>query len=123
MCAAFQPRVKEATLERATKASSVSSMAVPLTALGAPEPLLHDLSLDPQLDIPDAQASRSRSPSPQVRRVKRSRQAMDIMDLKAQMALGLPAGPLDASGRTTSVRFPDAGDGSSLLLGSSGLRS
>ncbi|MGH0175931.1 UNVERIFIED_CONTAM: hypothetical protein FKN15_003372 [Acipenser sinensis] len=38
------------------------------------------------LDIPDTQASSSHSPSPQARRVKCSRQARDIMDLKAQMA-------------------------------------
>ncbi|MGH0186499.1 UNVERIFIED_CONTAM: hypothetical protein FKN15_021757 [Acipenser sinensis] len=55
-------------------------------ALGAPEPLLHDLSQDPLLGIPNAQATRSHSPSPQARRVKRSKQARDIMDLKAQMA-------------------------------------
>ncbi|MGH0135277.1 UNVERIFIED_CONTAM: hypothetical protein FKN15_061392 [Acipenser sinensis] len=86
ICAAFQPRVKEARLERAMKASSVSPMAGPSVALGAPEPLLHDLSQEPLLDIIDAQASRSRFPSPQTRRVKRFRLARDIMDLKAQMA-------------------------------------
>ncbi|MGH0116552.1 UNVERIFIED_CONTAM: hypothetical protein FKN15_014752 [Acipenser sinensis] len=86
ICAAFQPRVKEARLERAMKTSSVSSVVGPSAALGAPELLLHDLSQDPLLDIPEAQASHSRSPSLQARRVKRSRQPMDIMDLKAQMA-------------------------------------
>ncbi|MGH0172539.1 UNVERIFIED_CONTAM: hypothetical protein FKN15_063033 [Acipenser sinensis] len=208
ICEAFQPRVKEARLERAKRASSTSSMAGPSAALGAPEPLLHDLSQDPLLGILDAQAACSRSPSLRARRVKRSKQARDIMDLKAQMAQGvqggweeasLPAqedmlsiaasgeeasfssemqvgktpaeeepgfkvaseasapplsssvsaadvtdgtrcsflaGPLDASGGTTPVRIPDAGDGSSpseipglprlhgggtLLLGSSGL--
>ncbi|MGH0127698.1 UNVERIFIED_CONTAM: hypothetical protein FKN15_021528 [Acipenser sinensis] len=50
------------------KASYASSMARPSAALGAPEPLLHDLSQDPLLDILDAQASRSRSPSPRTRR-------------------------------------------------------
>ncbi|MGH0178801.1 UNVERIFIED_CONTAM: hypothetical protein FKN15_077968 [Acipenser sinensis] len=52
ICAAFQPRVKENRLERATKASSASSVAGPSTALRAKEPLLHDLSQDPLLDIP-----------------------------------------------------------------------
>ncbi|MGH0137737.1 UNVERIFIED_CONTAM: hypothetical protein FKN15_018119 [Acipenser sinensis] len=42
----------EARLERTTKASSVAG---PSAALGAPVPLLHDLSQDPLLDIPDAQ--------------------------------------------------------------------
>ncbi|MGH0117848.1 UNVERIFIED_CONTAM: hypothetical protein FKN15_003879 [Acipenser sinensis] len=83
---AFQPRVKEAHLGRATRASSASSMAGPSAALGAPEPLLHDLSQDPLLGIPDAQAIRSRSPSPQARRVNRSKHARGIMALKAQMA-------------------------------------
>ncbi|MGH0161957.1 UNVERIFIED_CONTAM: hypothetical protein FKN15_076193 [Acipenser sinensis] len=86
ICAAFQPRVKENRLERARKASSVSSVAGPSAALGAPEPLLCDLSQDPLLDIPDVQAPQSHSPSPQARRGKRSRQARDIMDHKAQMA-------------------------------------
>ncbi|MGH0154761.1 UNVERIFIED_CONTAM: hypothetical protein FKN15_033941 [Acipenser sinensis] len=44
-------------------------------ALRAPEPLLHDLSLDPLLGIPDAQATHSLSPS------------RDIMHLKAHMAV------------------------------------
>ncbi|MGH0125947.1 UNVERIFIED_CONTAM: hypothetical protein FKN15_025167 [Acipenser sinensis] len=87
ICEAFQSRVKEAHLERATRASSASSMAGLSEALGVPEPLLHDLSLDPLLGI--LQAARSRSPSPQARRVKRSKQARDIMDLKAQMAKAL----------------------------------
>ncbi|MGH0121767.1 UNVERIFIED_CONTAM: hypothetical protein FKN15_075515 [Acipenser sinensis] len=81
-----QLRAKEACLERATRASSTSSMAGLLAALGASEPLLHDLSQDPLLGIPDVQATHSRSPSPQVRTVKRSKQARDIMDLKAQVA-------------------------------------
>ncbi|MGH0119139.1 UNVERIFIED_CONTAM: hypothetical protein FKN15_052968 [Acipenser sinensis] len=85
ICEAFQPRVKEARLERATRASSASSMAEPSAALGAPEPLLHYLSQDTLLGIPDAQAAHSHSPSPQARRVKRSQQAGDIMDLKAQV--------------------------------------
>ncbi|MGH0143904.1 UNVERIFIED_CONTAM: hypothetical protein FKN15_050247 [Acipenser sinensis] len=89
ICEAFQPRVKEACLERATRVSSASSMARPSVALGAPEPLLHDLSQDPLLGMPDAQAARSHSPSPQARRVKRSKQARDIMDLKDQMAQAL----------------------------------
>ncbi|RXM28492.1 hypothetical protein EOD39_9731 [Acipenser ruthenus] len=62
ICEAFVPREKEAYLERATRASSASSMAGPSVALGAPEPLLHDLSQDPLLDIPD------HSPSPRSRR-------------------------------------------------------
>ncbi|MGH0153925.1 UNVERIFIED_CONTAM: hypothetical protein FKN15_068763 [Acipenser sinensis] len=77
-------------LERATKVSSTSSVAGPSAALGAPEPLLHDLSQHPLLDIPDAQAPRSCAPSPQARRVKRSRQARDIMDLKAQALATVP---------------------------------
>ncbi|MGH0120527.1 UNVERIFIED_CONTAM: hypothetical protein FKN15_016373 [Acipenser sinensis] len=88
-CEAFQPRVKEARLGRATRVSSTSSMIGPSAALGTPEPLLPDLSQDPLLDIPNAQAACSRSPSPQARRVKRSKQARDIMYLKAQMALEL----------------------------------
>ncbi|MGH0124349.1 UNVERIFIED_CONTAM: hypothetical protein FKN15_016153 [Acipenser sinensis] len=47
-------------------------MARPSASLGAPEPFHHDLSQDPLLDIPDAQASCSRSPSP-LTRVKHSR--------------------------------------------------
>ncbi|XP_058885870.1 uncharacterized protein LOC131737915 [Acipenser ruthenus] len=86
ICVAFQPRVKENRLEWATRVSSASSVAGPLVALGAPEPLLHELSQDPLLDIPGAQASHSHSPSPQTRRVKRSKQARDIMDLKAVKA-------------------------------------
>ncbi|MGH0170767.1 UNVERIFIED_CONTAM: hypothetical protein FKN15_003977 [Acipenser sinensis] len=85
ICTAFQPRVKEARLDRVTKASSASPMARPSASLGAPEPFHHDLSQDPLLDIPDAQASCSRSPSP-LTRVKHSRLARDIMDLKAQLA-------------------------------------
>ncbi|MGH0142140.1 UNVERIFIED_CONTAM: hypothetical protein FKN15_001396 [Acipenser sinensis] len=81
-----KPRVKDNRLERATRVSSAPSVAGPSVALGAPEPLLHELSQDPLLDIPGAQASRSHSPSPQVRRVKRSKQARDIMDLKAVKA-------------------------------------
>ncbi|MGH0123302.1 UNVERIFIED_CONTAM: hypothetical protein FKN15_056957 [Acipenser sinensis] len=86
ICAAFQPWVRENRLERATRASSTSSVASPSAAVSAPEPLLHELSQDPLLDISDAQAHRSRSPSPQARRVKHSKQVRDIMDLKAQMA-------------------------------------
>ncbi|MGH0180480.1 UNVERIFIED_CONTAM: hypothetical protein FKN15_004337 [Acipenser sinensis] len=71
ICEAFQPQV-----------SSASFMAGPLAALSAPKPLLHDLSQDPLLDISDVQAARSRSTSPQA---KRSKQARDIMDLKAHM--------------------------------------
>ncbi|MGH0116145.1 UNVERIFIED_CONTAM: hypothetical protein FKN15_074786 [Acipenser sinensis] len=86
ICKAFQRRVKEARLERATRASSASSMAGLSAALGAPELLLHDLSQDPLLGIHNAQASHSRSPSLQTRRVQHSKQLRDIMDLKAQMA-------------------------------------
>ncbi|MGH0157316.1 UNVERIFIED_CONTAM: hypothetical protein FKN15_033108 [Acipenser sinensis] len=86
ICEAFQPWVKEARLGRATRASFASSMAGPSAALGAPEPLPHDMSQDPMLDIPNAQATRSHSPSPRARRVKRSKQARDIMDFNAQMA-------------------------------------
>ncbi|MBN3274129.1 ATP5H synthase, partial [Polyodon spathula] len=86
ICGAFHPQVKEAWLDRATRASSASSMAGSSVALGAPESLLRDLSQDPLLGNPDTQVSRSHSPSPQARRVKRSRQSTDIMDLKAQMA-------------------------------------
>ncbi|MGH0152210.1 UNVERIFIED_CONTAM: hypothetical protein FKN15_035801 [Acipenser sinensis] len=64
ICAAFQPRVKENRLERVTKASSVSSVAGLSAALGAPEPLLHDLS--------QYQSSRSHFPSLQVRTVKQA---------------------------------------------------
>ncbi|MGH0144924.1 UNVERIFIED_CONTAM: hypothetical protein FKN15_039614 [Acipenser sinensis] len=86
ICVAFQPRVKESRIERATKTSSASLVAGPSAALGAPVPLFRDLSQDPLLDIPDVQAPLRRTPSTQTRRVKRSRQARDIMDLKAQMA-------------------------------------
>ncbi|MGH0121019.1 UNVERIFIED_CONTAM: hypothetical protein FKN15_068715 [Acipenser sinensis] len=82
VCEAFQPRLKEAHLERARRESSVSSMAGPSAALGAPDVL----SQDSLLDIPNVQDARSRSLSPQVKWVKRSKQARDIMDLKAQMA-------------------------------------
>ncbi|MGH0120404.1 UNVERIFIED_CONTAM: hypothetical protein FKN15_039207 [Acipenser sinensis] len=61
ICMAFQPQVKENRLERATRASSASSVTGPSAALGAPEPLLHELSQDPLL----SQAPRSPSPSPQ----------------------------------------------------------
>ncbi|MGH0186158.1 UNVERIFIED_CONTAM: hypothetical protein FKN15_020411 [Acipenser sinensis] len=97
ICEAFQPRVKEACLGRAMRMSSMSSMAGPSAALGAPELLLRDLSKDPLLDIPDVQAACSRSPSPRVRRVKRSKQARDIMDFKAQMAQGSSGGWEEAS--------------------------
>ncbi|MGH0149329.1 UNVERIFIED_CONTAM: hypothetical protein FKN15_019544 [Acipenser sinensis] len=60
----------------------MSSTAGPSAALGAPDVQ----SQDSLLDIPNAQAARSRSPSPHAKRVKRSKQARDIMDLKAQMA-------------------------------------
>ncbi|MGH0168983.1 UNVERIFIED_CONTAM: hypothetical protein FKN15_055776 [Acipenser sinensis] len=86
ICAAFQPQVRENRLERATRASSASSVAGPSAALGAPEPLLHELSQDPQLDIQTPRPPRSCSPSPQERRVKNLKQARDIMDLKAQSA-------------------------------------
>ncbi|MGH0120646.1 UNVERIFIED_CONTAM: hypothetical protein FKN15_068221 [Acipenser sinensis] len=85
----------------------------PSAALGSPEPLLHELSQDPLLDIPGPQAPHSRSPSPQARRVKRSKQARDIIDLKAQMAqvLGLlsrqtPATP-SAAPAPTLPQVPD----------------
>ncbi|MGH0160144.1 UNVERIFIED_CONTAM: hypothetical protein FKN15_058588 [Acipenser sinensis] len=61
--------------------SSVSSTSGPSAALGAPD----DLSQDSLLDIPNAQATHSRSPSSQARWVKRSKQERDIMDLKAQI--------------------------------------
>ncbi|MGH0161325.1 UNVERIFIED_CONTAM: hypothetical protein FKN15_062959 [Acipenser sinensis] len=67
------------------KASSTSLVAGLLAVLGAPEPLLHDLSQDPRLDNPDAQASRSLACGDGERRVKCSKQTRDIMDLKAQM--------------------------------------
>ncbi|MGH0121906.1 UNVERIFIED_CONTAM: hypothetical protein FKN15_077097 [Acipenser sinensis] len=57
ICAAFQPQVKENRLERAMWVSSMSSVAGPSAALGALEPLLHDLFQDPLLDIPSAQAT------------------------------------------------------------------
>ncbi|MGH0181810.1 UNVERIFIED_CONTAM: hypothetical protein FKN15_023448 [Acipenser sinensis] len=93
-------------MERATRASSVSSMAGSSAALGAPEPLLHDLSQDPLLNIPDAQASSSHSPSLQVRRVKRSKQVKDIMDLKAQMAQVLELLAKQAMAAPASVQAP-----------------
>ncbi|MGH0140777.1 UNVERIFIED_CONTAM: hypothetical protein FKN15_035279 [Acipenser sinensis] len=102
ICEAFQPRVKEARLERATRASS-TSMAGPSAALGAPEPLHHDMSQDPLLGISDVHASRSRSPSPQTRRVKRSKQVRDIMDLKAQMVQVLELLAKQASAAPASV--------------------
>ncbi|MGH0136305.1 UNVERIFIED_CONTAM: hypothetical protein FKN15_032346 [Acipenser sinensis] len=64
VCEAFQPR-----------------LAGPSAALGAPD----DLSQDSLLDIPNVQAAHSRSPSPQARQLC-SKQARNIMDLKAQMA-------------------------------------
>ncbi|MGH0165627.1 UNVERIFIED_CONTAM: hypothetical protein FKN15_074356 [Acipenser sinensis] len=67
-----------------------SPVAKPSVALGAPVPPLHQLSQRPLQSIPCAQAQlptpRSHSPPLQVKRVKRSRQERDIMDLKAQMA-------------------------------------
>ncbi|MGH0132977.1 UNVERIFIED_CONTAM: hypothetical protein FKN15_020895 [Acipenser sinensis] len=86
ICAAFQPRVRENRLEKATRMSSASSVAGQSAALGAPEPLLHDLSQDTLLDIPDTQAPSCCPPSPQARRVKLSKLGKDVMDLKAQMA-------------------------------------
>ncbi|MGH0152652.1 UNVERIFIED_CONTAM: hypothetical protein FKN15_043533 [Acipenser sinensis] len=80
VCKAFQPRVKEARLERARKESSASYAAGLSAAFGSPD----DAPLDSLPDIPSAQ--RNRSPSPAAKRVKRSRHARDIMDLKAQMA-------------------------------------
>ncbi|MGH0118077.1 UNVERIFIED_CONTAM: hypothetical protein FKN15_052082 [Acipenser sinensis] len=62
--------------------SSVSSAAGPLAALGAPDVL----SQDSLPDIPNVQAARCCSLSPQARWVKLAKQARDIMDLKAQMA-------------------------------------
>ncbi|MGH0191172.1 UNVERIFIED_CONTAM: hypothetical protein FKN15_058023 [Acipenser sinensis] len=106
ICAAFQPWVKEACLERATRARSTSSMAGMSETLGAPEPLLHDLSQDPLLDMPDAQASCSRSPSLQAIRVKRSRQARDIMDLNTQMAQVLELLTKQATAAPTAVPAP-----------------
>ncbi|MGH0162223.1 UNVERIFIED_CONTAM: hypothetical protein FKN15_070887 [Acipenser sinensis] len=80
VCEAFQPRVKEARLERARKESSVSYVVGSSAAFGSPD----DAPLDSLPDIPSAQ--RNRSPSPAAKQVKHSRQARDIMDLKAQMA-------------------------------------
>ncbi|MGH0157977.1 UNVERIFIED_CONTAM: hypothetical protein FKN15_045842 [Acipenser sinensis] len=80
ICEAFQPKVKEACLERARKENSASYAARSSVAFGS----LDDAPLDSLPDIPSAQ--RNRSPSPAAKRVKRSRQARDIMDLKAQMA-------------------------------------
>ncbi|MGH0133083.1 UNVERIFIED_CONTAM: hypothetical protein FKN15_045384 [Acipenser sinensis] len=77
---AFQPRVKEAHLERARKESSASYAAGLSAAFGSPD----DTPLDSLPDIPSAQ--HNRSPSPAAKRVKHSKQARDIMDLKAQMA-------------------------------------
>ncbi|MGH0131304.1 UNVERIFIED_CONTAM: hypothetical protein FKN15_037377 [Acipenser sinensis] len=94
----FQPRLKEARSERAMSASSVSSTAGPSVALGAPD----DLSQDSLQDIPIAQAARSRSPSLQARRVKRSKQAKDIM--------GAGSSPPKVPG------FPRLHGGSTLLL-------
>ncbi|MGH0153394.1 UNVERIFIED_CONTAM: hypothetical protein FKN15_032005 [Acipenser sinensis] len=80
VCEAYQPRVKEACLERARKESSASYGAGSSAAFGSPD----DASLDSLPDIPSVQ--RNRSPSPATKWVKRSKQARDIMDLKAQMA-------------------------------------
>ncbi|MGH0143409.1 UNVERIFIED_CONTAM: hypothetical protein FKN15_016740 [Acipenser sinensis] len=88
------------------RASSTSSMAVPSAALGAPEPLCSDLSQDPLLGIPDAQASCSHSPSLQARRVKHSKQARDIMDLKAQMAQVIELLAKQAPATLASVQAP-----------------
>ncbi|MGH0158209.1 UNVERIFIED_CONTAM: hypothetical protein FKN15_062904 [Acipenser sinensis] len=73
-------------------------MAGPLAVLGAPEPLLHDLSQDPLLDIPDAQTTCNRSPSPQARRVKRSRQARDTVQSPLQPELPYPPSPRGVQG-------------------------
>ncbi|MGH0127259.1 UNVERIFIED_CONTAM: hypothetical protein FKN15_077008 [Acipenser sinensis] len=80
VCKAFQPRVKEARLERARKESSASYAAGSSAAFGSHD----DVPLDSLPDIPSAQCNRSLSPA--AKRVKRSKQARDIMDLKAQMA-------------------------------------
>ncbi|MGH0184333.1 UNVERIFIED_CONTAM: hypothetical protein FKN15_014596 [Acipenser sinensis] len=64
ICEAFQPRVKEARLERATRASSVSSMARPVPGPPARHPRC--------------------TGRPQSLII--SKQTRDIMDLKAQMA-------------------------------------
>ncbi|MGH0117271.1 UNVERIFIED_CONTAM: hypothetical protein FKN15_032238 [Acipenser sinensis] len=106
ICEAFQPRVKEACLERATRASFTSSMTVSSKVLEDPQPHLHDLFQDPLLGIPDAQASHSRSLSPQARRVKRSKQARDIMDLKAQMAQVLELLAKQTPAAPASVQAP-----------------
>ncbi|MGH0120122.1 UNVERIFIED_CONTAM: hypothetical protein FKN15_063343 [Acipenser sinensis] len=80
ICKALQPRMKEARLERARKESSASYAAGSSAALGSPD----TVPLDSPLSLPNVQ--RNRSPSPAVKQVKRSKQARDIMDLKAQMA-------------------------------------
>ncbi|MGH0155830.1 UNVERIFIED_CONTAM: hypothetical protein FKN15_052545 [Acipenser sinensis] len=80
VCEAFQLWVKEACLERVRKESSASYAAGLSAAFGSPdEAPLHSLP-----DIPSAQ--RNHSPSPAAKWVKCSKQAIDIMDLKAQMA-------------------------------------
>ncbi|MGH0151946.1 UNVERIFIED_CONTAM: hypothetical protein FKN15_033225 [Acipenser sinensis] len=89
ICMAFQSRVHRNRLNRAMEIDILSSMGEPSVALWAQTSLLQ-LSQSPSQEIPYAQAPaltpRSRSPSPQARRVKRSRQARDMMDFKAQMA-------------------------------------
>ncbi|MGH0147579.1 UNVERIFIED_CONTAM: hypothetical protein FKN15_010872 [Acipenser sinensis] len=80
ICKAFQPRMKEVRLERARKESSASYAAGSSAALGSPDAV----PLDSPLSKPNAQRNCSQSPA--AKRVKRSKQARGIMDLKAQMA-------------------------------------
>ncbi|MGH0162913.1 UNVERIFIED_CONTAM: hypothetical protein FKN15_043838 [Acipenser sinensis] len=77
-CEAFQPMVKEARLQRAREESTAPYAAGPSAAFGSPD----NAFLDSMSEIPSAQ--RNRSPAP--KRVKRSKQARDIINLKAQMA-------------------------------------
>ncbi|MGH0174423.1 UNVERIFIED_CONTAM: hypothetical protein FKN15_068329 [Acipenser sinensis] len=104
ICAAFQPRVKENRLERATRASSALTVhsARGLTHTVHPVQAVFGAHCVPRLYVLQGQdpsgglayplcvvlakAPRSHSTSPQARREKRSKQARDIMDLKAQMA-------------------------------------
>ncbi|MGH0138706.1 UNVERIFIED_CONTAM: hypothetical protein FKN15_067067 [Acipenser sinensis] len=89
LCAAFQPRVHRNRLNRAMGIDAQFPTVEPSAALRAPPPLLQILQSTSQ-EIPCAQAPvptpRSCSPSPQMRRVKHSRQTRDIIYLKEQMA-------------------------------------
>ncbi|MGH0126722.1 UNVERIFIED_CONTAM: hypothetical protein FKN15_062891 [Acipenser sinensis] len=89
LCTVFQPRVCHNRLRRAMGLDAQSPTAEPSAAFGATSPPLQ-LSQSPSQEIPCAQDNLTRScthsPSPKLRRLKRSKQARDIIYLKEQMA-------------------------------------